>query len=105
MAFEKQHSHRLALQKNIVCPCGHRPLQSVMIAPSLVRELKDPNILNIWLWAFEELRIADYWIFIGYSMPTEDIDIRELSLRALHCREKWPTIEVYQLKSPETKAR
>jgi hypothetical protein len=82
---------------NARCNCGHSPLRPVMIAPSLVRDIRDINILTIWKTAGEELRTADRWYIIGYSMPTEDYAIRSLLMRALKSRNGTPPkIDVYQ---------
>jgi hypothetical protein len=44
------------------CHCGYRPLQHVIVALSLVREVRDPILLDIWRNALEALREADRWI-------------------------------------------
>ena len=36
--------------------------------------------------ALEDLRCADEWIMAGYSLPSEDVAIRSLLLRAFHAR-------------------
>lgn len=67
------------------CHCTGR-LRAVMVAPSLVRDIRDSNLLGIWTAAQEEFRRADEWIFIGFSFPSEDIAIRSMLLRAWHSR-------------------
>jgi hypothetical protein len=64
------------------CHCGHRPLKHVIVAPSLVRDIRDPILLEIWRNALEELRQADTWFIVGYSLPSEDLAIRSMLLRA-----------------------
>lgn len=88
------------------CPCGYSPLSPVMIAPSLVRDIRDINILNIWKAACEELRTADHWFIIGYSLPIDDYAIRTMLIRALKTRKSPPKIDIYQRgKNPEIEAR
>jgi len=89
----------LSNSKNVTteCHCDYWPLETVLVTPSYVREYRDPNILQIWQLALEELRSADEWVIAGFSMPTEDFSVRSLFLRALHGREKWPDIKVIQL--------
>jgi NAD-dependent SIR2 family protein deacetylase len=90
------------------CTCGHSPLRPVIIAPSLVRDIRDINILDVWKAAFEELRTADYWYMIGYSLPIDDYAIRSMLMRALASRglQRQPSIEVYQWGTDEvTSAR
>lgn len=81
------------------CDCGYGPLRAVVIAPSMVRDLRDPMLLQIWTSAYECLRRARRLVFIGYSLPYEDIAIRSLLLRALHGRDPdgpAPQVEVVQ---------
>lgn len=61
-------------------------LRSILVTPSIVRDVRDANLLGIWKAAVEDLRMADEWIFVGYSLPAEDIAIRSLLLRAWHAR-------------------
>lgn len=78
------------------CHCGHALLRSVLVAPSLVRDIRDSNLLEIWKNALEFLRTASEWIIIGYSFPPEDIAIRSLFIRAFQGRKKAPRIRVIQ---------
>jgi hypothetical protein len=90
------------------CICGHAPLRSVLVSPSFVRDIRDVSLLGIWKSAIESLRLADTWIIIGYSFPTEDIGIRTLFLRGFQGRDggKPPKVRVImRSKSPETIAR
>lgn len=87
---------------NNTCLCGHGPVRTVIVAPSMVRSIRDPDLLTIWRSALEALRTADEWIIAGYSLPPEDITIRSILLRALHGRGKAkpPRIRVVQ-RSPD----
>jgi hypothetical protein len=78
------------------CHCGHALLRSVLVAPSLVRDIRDGNLLEIWKNALELLRTAPEWIIIGYSFPPEDIAIRSLFVRAYQARSAPPRIRVIQ---------
>jgi hypothetical protein len=78
------------------CDCGYWPLETVLVAPSYIREYRESNILQVWQLALEELRTAEEWLIAGFSMPTEDFGIRSLFLRALHGRKEWPAITVIQ---------
>ncbi len=69
------------------CHCGG-VLRSVLVTPSLVRNIREPHLLSIWNAALEDLRLSHEWIFIGYSLPMEDIAIRALLLRAYHSRKQ-----------------
>jgi hypothetical protein len=78
------------------CHCQHAPLRSVIVAPSLVRDIRDVNLLELWRTTLELLRTTDEWIIIGYSFPPEDIAIRLLFLRAYNGRTKDLKIKVVQ---------
>lgn len=66
------------------CVCGHGPVRRVIVLPSMVRSIRDPDLLTIWRSALEAMRVADEWIVAGYSLPAEDIAIRSILLRAYH---------------------
>jgi hypothetical protein len=80
------------------CHCGYRPLRHVIVAPSFVRDVRDPILLEIWRNALEALREADRWIIVGYSLPPEDLAIRSMFLRAYYREDKGrrPEIVVIQ---------
>lgn len=64
------------------CHCGYRPLRHMIVAPSFVRAVRDPILLEVWRSALKALRQADEWIIVGYSLPPEDVAIRSMLLRA-----------------------
>ena len=68
------------------CRCGWWPLRHLIVAPSMVRDVRDPHLLNVWRSATEALRIAKEWYIIGYSLPNEDLAIRSMLLRAFSAR-------------------
>jgi hypothetical protein len=72
------------------CHCEYVPLRSVVVAPSLVRSLDEPCLSSIWRASLEALQEATEWIFVGYSLPNEDIAIRSLLLRGYHGRKNPP---------------
>jgi hypothetical protein len=78
------------------CSCGHPSLRHVLVAPSMVRDIRDPNLLAIWQGALEALRTAAEWIVIGYSLPPQDVVIRAMLLRAYHARPRPPRVRVVQ---------
>lgn len=86
------------------CHCGFWPLKPVLVTPSYVRSALDTNLHEIWKASQEELRKADEWIIIGYSMPSEDLNIKSLFLQSYHGRESRPLVKVIQ-KGSDTKPR
>lgn len=86
------------------CHCGFLPLRHIIVAPSFVRNVRDPILLEIWRSAQEALRQADHWIIIGYSLPPEDVAIRSMLLRAYQGRDTPPprvTVIQKEEKEPE----
>jgi NAD-dependent SIR2 family protein deacetylase len=88
------------------CHCGYQPLRHVIVAPSFVRAVRDPMLLEIWRNVQEALRQADEWIIVGYSLPPEDVAIRSMFLRAYQGRDfatRPPRVVVVQMqeKDPE----
>lgn len=89
---------------NNTCVCGHGPVRPVIVAPSMVRTINDPDLLTIWRSALEAMRVADEWIIVGYSLPPEDIAIRSILVRAHSGRGRDrtpPSIRVVQRKKDE----
>jgi NAD-dependent SIR2 family protein deacetylase len=86
------------------CVCGHGPVRAVIVAPSMVRSVREPNLLTIWRSALEALRIADEWVVAGYSLPPEDVAIRSILLRAFHGRGKRPAPRIRVVQPCEDKA-
>jgi hypothetical protein len=85
---------------NNTCVCGHGPVRPVIVAPSMVRTIKDADLLTIWRSALEAMRVADEWVIVGYSLPPEDIAIRSILVRAYSGRgkkRKPPRIRVVQM--------
>jgi hypothetical protein len=82
------------------CDCGHHILSLVLVAPSIVRDIRNSDILFTWKNSLEWLRRADDWYIIGYSFPPEDLAIRSMFIRAYQGREdigaRKPTVTVVQ---------
>jgi NAD-dependent SIR2 family protein deacetylase len=78
------------------CHCDYWPLKPVLVTPSFNRNVRDTNLSQIWRNALEELRLADEWVIVGYSLPGEDFNIRSLFMRALNGRKRRPVIKVIQ---------
>jgi NAD-dependent SIR2 family protein deacetylase len=87
------------------CACGYRPLRHLIVSPSAVRDVRDPNLLGIWQHALEALRAADQWVVIGYSLPPEDAAIRSLLLRAYRGRPRPPRLLLVERGRSESEER
>jgi hypothetical protein len=76
------------------CHCGCFPLSQVLVTPSLVRDIRESNLLEVWRHALELLRTAKKWLFIGYSLPPEDVAIQNILQRAQSARHERPDVLV-----------
>jgi len=79
-----------------MCHCSAVRLQRVIVAPSIVRRVDDADLQTLWKAAMEELRIANRWRILGYSLPNEDVAIRSIFIRALRGRSDAPDIYIYE---------
>jgi hypothetical protein len=62
-----------------LCTCRYSEL---IVTPGFVREYRNVHLLTIWREALLTLARAAQWIFVGYSMPADDVGIRTLLLKA-----------------------
>jgi NAD-dependent SIR2 family protein deacetylase len=63
------------------CPCTCR-FSELIVTPSFVREYRNAHLLSIWREALLALAHAAEWVFIGYSLPPDDVGVRALLLKA-----------------------
>lgn len=76
------HSARKAAN---TCDCG-MPLRPTLITPTYFKQYRIRHFANIWSRVQQRLSGADDWYFVGYSLPTDDVHIRSLLLKAWHLR-------------------
>lgn len=62
-----------------LCTC---PYSELIVTPGFVREYRNVHLLTIWREALMTLARAARWVFIGYSLPPDDVGIRALLLKA-----------------------
>lgn len=62
--------------------CGgeYRP---VMITPTHLKDYRNPHIAALWHRAERELQACTHVIFVGYSLPWDDVDVIYLLKRGL----------------------
>lgn len=77
------------------CGGGFRP---VMITPTHLKDYRNPHIAALWYRAERELQECTRVIFIGYSLPWDDVDVIYLLKRGLMRRpgESMPRITVVE---------
>jgi len=94
------------MREESTCSCHHWPLGTLLVAPSMIRDIRDPNLLSIWQAALEAMRRAERWVVVGYSLPPEDLGLRSLFLRASRARSSPLAVEIYEHGNrPEVEAR
>jgi hypothetical protein len=62
--------------------CGTQ-LRPVLITPTHLKDYRNPHIARSWYEASRELREAKRAIFVGYSMPDDDVEVVYLFKRGL----------------------
>ncbi len=55
----------------------------MLITPTHLKDYRNPHIARIWYEAARALREAQHVIFIGYSMPEDDVEVIYLFKRGL----------------------
>jgi SIR2-like domain len=68
-------------QERATCLCTCR-FSELIVTPGFVREYRNVHLLTIWREALLTLARASRWIFVGYSLPADDVGIRTLLLKA-----------------------
>jgi hypothetical protein len=68
-------------QERATCLCTCR-FSELIVTPGFVREYRNVHLLNIWHEALLTLARAAQWVFVGYSLPADDVGIRALLLKA-----------------------
>ncbi|RVG20628.1 SIR2 family protein [Sinorhizobium meliloti] len=81
---------------DLECDCGAE-LVGVLITPTYLKNYQIPQLSEIWRKAQKSLEESAEWTFIGYSLPTDDLWIRGMLMRAFAIRRNkkdFPAIKV-----------
>lgn len=62
---------------------GTGTLSPVIITPAALKDYRNPHVSRIWYEAEQELRKADRVIFVGYSLPWDDVEVIYLLKQSL----------------------
>jgi hypothetical protein len=62
--------------------CGSE-LRALLIAPSHLKNYRNPHLTSVWYRAERLLRTANRAIFVGYSLPDDDVEVIYLLKRGL----------------------
>ena len=77
------------------CPDCETAYRAVMITPTSLKDYRNPHITSLWYQAERALREAERVVFVGYSLPWDDIDVIYLLKRGL-IRDSQPRITVVE---------
>lgn len=55
----------------------------VLITPTYVKDYENPHIADVWKEAEAAMKAADRAVIIGYSLPTDDVEVAMLFKRGL----------------------
>ncbi|TBF24878.1 MULTISPECIES: SIR2 family protein [Rhizobium] len=81
---------------DLTCDCGAE-LMGVLITPTYMKNYQLSQLSEIWRIAQKSLEEADEWTFIGYSLPTDDLWIRGMLLRAFAIRRNKKNLPVVRV--------
>ncbi|MHA1660239.1 MAG: hypothetical protein ACTSUT_14100 [Promethearchaeota archaeon] len=78
----------IGIQDEVLCPyCSNEnskiTLETMIITPTMLKELNNLHLKYIWQNAFIEFQEAKRIVFIGYSFPIADYELRYLFKRAI----------------------
>jgi len=65
------------------CPVCNTILRPLMVAPSHLKIYRNPHLAQVWYEAERALRAATRVVFIGYSLPDDDVEVIYLLKRTL----------------------
>jgi hypothetical protein len=91
--------------QKVVCPeCGTR-LRPILITPTHRKDYRNPHLSRIWYEAERALQRAKRVIFVGYSLPDDDVEVIYLLKRSLSAKNPSPLspqqITVIEKKDPQ----
>ena len=58
-------------------------VRPVLITPTHRKDYRNPHVAQVWYKAEQELRKCDSAVFVGYSLPEDDVDVAYLFKRGL----------------------
>jgi hypothetical protein len=88
------------------CETCQTALRALLVAPSHLKNYRNPHLTNVWYRAEQLLRSAGRAVFIGYSLPDDDVDVVYLLKRGLaHLSAADITVVDFDEKHPGISAR
>ena len=100
MALSKTHQCRHC-NENFKGDHGDHPLVSNLIMPTFIKDLSNPQYKIIWQNAGVEISEASKLVFIGYSLPAADFEMRQLLSRMTRKGAEIEVVDYYEDKLSE----
>jgi hypothetical protein len=82
--LEEQYAHK------VNCPECNTRLRPILITPTHRKDYRNPHLARIWYEAERALQRANRVIFVGYSLPDDDVDVIYLLKRGLGTNKQNP---------------
>jgi hypothetical protein len=77
LSLDEQYAHRAH------CPECQTRLRPVLITPTYRKDYRNPHLARVWYDAERALQRANRVIFVGYSLPDDDVEVIYLLKRGL----------------------
>jgi hypothetical protein len=82
--------------ESVECSGCHKPnYESTLITPSFVRTMANGLLVPVWKRAEQAVAGAERLVFIGYSLPDADIDLRCMLTRGLYNNPKRNAVPIW----------
>lgn len=81
--LQKSEQYCRVCEGQIDCGENAPRLESLIITPTYLKEFNNLHLQNIWYNAYIDLTEADEIVFIGYSLPDADFEMKNLLKRAV----------------------
>jgi NAD-dependent SIR2 family protein deacetylase len=65
------------------CPTCQRKLRPLLIAPTHLKDYRNPHLAQVWYEAERALRETARVVFIGYSLPEDDVEVIYMLKRSM----------------------
>ncbi|HEV8581724.1 MAG TPA: hypothetical protein VGX68_21865 [Thermoanaerobaculia bacterium] len=66
-----------------LCPVCQTKLRPLLVAPTHLKDYRNPHLAQVWYEAEHVLRKSNRAVFIGYSLPEDDVEVIYLLKRSL----------------------